>query len=194
MQHFYFLSFKKIKGILFDNNNHAGDKWENNKSVCAEQPGLSRRGGWVSVHLPLLVLHHRLRVPFTLQQYQLKFFFFFKFQRIWNFKRTILKGTVFVFEWGVFELGLKGLSYYFEPRLEIFLRNSLETSLSWDIDIYHLKRVTAKLTYDPVSFKSDLLSIKSDPVSFKSDPVSFKSDPLSIKSDPTIIMSHIALN
>ena len=55
------------------------------------------------------------------------------------------------------------------------------------MDIYHLKRVTAKLTYDPVSFKSDLLSIKSDPVSFKSDP-------LSIKSDPTIIMSHIARN
>ena len=30
---------------------------------------------------------------------------------------------------------LKGQSYYFEPRLKILRRTSLETSLSWDIDI-----------------------------------------------------------
>ena len=102
---------------------------------------------------------------------------------------------------------VKGLSYYFEPRLEIFLRTSLETSLSWDIETFS-SELRQKLTYDPVrfksdpvsfksnpvSFKSDPLSIKSDPVSFKSDPVSFKSDPLSIKCDQTIIMSHIARN
>ena len=39
---------------------------------------------------------------------------------------------------------LKGLSYYFEPRLKILFKTSQEMSLSWDIDIYLLKRVMAK--------------------------------------------------
>ena len=39
---------------------------------------------------------------------------------------------------------LKGQSYHFQPRLKIPLRPSLVTSLAWDINVYLLKRVTAK--------------------------------------------------
>ena len=78
---------------------------------------------------------------------------------------------------------------------------SLVTSLSWNIDVYLLKRVTAKTGMDPVSIKCDPVSIKSDPLSIMSDPVSIMSDPVidksdsvGIKSDPTSIMLLIVRN